>query len=39
MGDNRNNSTDSRAIGCVPADNIVGVCFLVSSDSSALRIP
>ena len=39
MGDNRNNSTDSRAIGCVPADNIVGVCFLVSSDSGALRIP
>lgn len=24
MGDNRNNSTDSRAIGCIPADHIIG---------------
>lgn len=28
MGDNRNNSTDSRDLGTMPIDNIEGVCFL-----------
>lgn len=39
MGDNRNNSTDSRAIGCVPQDKLIGVCFLIASDDGKLRIP
>ena len=38
MGDNRNNSTDSRAIGCVPQDKLIGVCFLIASDDGKLRI-
>lgn len=39
MGDNRNNSTDSRAIGCVPQNKLIGVCFLIASDDGKLRIP
>ncbi len=28
MGDNRNNSTDSRDIGCIPLDHVIGRFFL-----------
>ena len=30
---------DSRVIGCVPEENIVGTCFLIASPSGKLRIP
>ena len=39
MGDNRNNSTDSRYIGCVPREKLIGTCFLISYDGGKLRIP
>ncbi len=39
LGDNRNNSTDSRMIGCVPEENIVGTCFLIVAQNGSLRIP
>lgn len=39
MGDNRNNSTDSRFIGCVPREKLIGTCFLISYDGGKLRIP
>lgn len=29
LGDNRNNSSDSRVFGCVSEDDITGVCWLV----------
>ena len=37
MGDNRNNSTDSRVFGAVPLDVVVGKCFLIKSKSGKLR--
>lgn len=39
MGDNRNDSTDSRIIGCVPQENLVGTCFLILTRSGSLRLP
>lgn len=39
MGDNRNNSSDSREIGCVPADKVVGKCFLIVRRDGSLDIP
>ena len=37
MGDNRNNSTDSRVFGAVPLDVVVGKCFLIKTKSGKLR--
>lgn len=39
MGDNRNDSTDSRIIGCVPKENLVGTCFLILTRGGSLRLP
>lgn len=39
MGDNRNDSTDSRIIGCVPHENLVGTCFLILTRGGSLRLP
>lgn len=39
MGDNRNNSNDSRHIGCVPEDKVVGRCFLIMGTNKSLRFP
>ena len=39
MGDNRNDSTDSRIIGCVPQENLVGTCFLILTRGGSLRLP
>lgn len=39
MGDNRNNSNDSRDIGCVPEDKVVGRCFLIVGIDKSLRFP
>lgn len=39
MGDNRNNSSDSRDIGCVPDDKVIGKCFLIVRTDGSLKIP
>lgn len=39
MGDNRNNSSDSRDIGCVPQEKIIGKCFLIVRTDGSLDIP
>lgn len=39
LGDNRNNSNDSRMIGSVPKDKVLGVCVLVVGTDKSLRIP
>lgn len=39
MGDNRNNSNDSRDIGCVPEEKIIGTCFLIAAGGGKLRVP
>lgn len=38
LGDNRNNSSDSRVIGCVPEDKIVGVCWLYKGTDGKLHL-
>ena len=38
LGDNRNNSADSRVIGCVPADKIAGVCWLYKGQDGKLHL-
>lgn len=38
LGDNRNNSSDSRVIGCVPADKITGVCWLYKGADGKLHL-
>lgn len=37
MGDNRNNSSDSRAFGLVSLDEVEGKCFLIKSINGKLR--
>lgn len=39
LGDNRNDSTDSRSIGQVPADTVIGRCFLIVGTDNRLRFP
>lgn len=39
MGDNRNNSSDSRDIGCVPQKKVIGKCFLIVRTDGSLDIP
>lgn len=39
MGDNRNNSSDSRDIGCVPQEKVIGKCFLIVRTDGSLDIP
>lgn len=37
LGDNRNNSTDSRDIGCVPAEKVIGVGWLIKTADGKLH--
>ena len=37
LGDNRNNSTDSRDIGCVPAEKVIGVGWLIKTTDGKLH--
>lgn len=39
MGDNRNNSSDSRDIGCIPQEKVIGKCFLIVRTDGSLDIP
>lgn len=39
LGDNRDDSTDSRRIGQVPADTVIGRCFLIVGTDNRLRFP
>lgn len=39
MGDNRNNSQDSRVIGQISLDDVVGKCFLIKGLDGKLRKP
>ena len=38
LGDNRNNSTDSRVIGCVPAEKVIGVGWLIKTTDGKLHL-
>lgn len=37
LGDNRNNSADSRDIGCVPAEKVIGVGWLIKTTDGKLH--
>lgn len=37
LGDNRNNSRDSRHIGCVPAEKVIGVGWLIKTADGKLH--
>lgn len=37
LGDNRNNSKDSRDIGCVPAEKVIGVGWLIKTTDGKLH--
>ncbi len=37
LGDNRNNSSDSRTFGCVDLDDVVGKCFLIKRASGSKK--
>lgn len=37
LGDNRNNSRDSRVIGCVPAEKVIGVGWLIKTTDGKLH--
>lgn len=39
MGDNRNDSYDSRMIGEVPLDNVIGKCILILDTNGGIRFP
>ena len=39
MGDNRNESLDSRTLGCISLDEVVGRCFLIKGMNGKLRSP
>ncbi len=38
LGDNRNNSNDSRSFGCISEDSIIGVCWLIESQTGGWHL-
>ncbi len=39
LGDNRENSMDSRALGAISLDDVIGKCILIASGDGKLRTP